>query len=107
MAVPTRSIEEPAARAQEMRAELARKIAAHTTTEGELHTPIHGFSLYRRSEPTPCVSAAYMPRLTVWALRYIFIPLLAHTKIDWFDAAEWGKRTVGATDCGAIFRRLG
>jgi AraC-like DNA-binding protein len=66
MAVHTRSIEDQAARVAEMRAELARKIVAHTTTEGELHTPIHGFSLYRRSAPTPCVSAAYMPRLTIF-----------------------------------------
>jgi AraC-like DNA-binding protein len=68
--IPTGPITDPtltlAERTAEMRAELARKIAAHTTIEGELHTPIHGFSLYRRSAPTPCTSAAYMPRLTIF-----------------------------------------
>jgi SAM-dependent methyltransferase len=70
------------------------------------------FEIHKQSimEPAAAVYVwvmRYMPRLTVWALRYIFIPLLAHTKINWFDAAEWDKRTAGATDCGAIFRRLG
>jgi AraC-like DNA-binding protein len=66
MAVHTHPVDEHDARVAQMRSELARKIAAHTTTEGEFLTPIHGFSLYRRSEPTPCTSAAYMPRLTLF-----------------------------------------
>jgi AraC-like DNA-binding protein len=50
----------------EMRRALARKIAAHTPDEGEQATPISGFTLYRRSEPTACTSAAYMPRLSIF-----------------------------------------
>ncbi len=45
------------------RAELARRIAAHVRDEGECATEIPGVDLYRRSEPTACTSAAYMPRL--------------------------------------------
>ena len=50
----------------EMRAELARKIASHIRVEGEQATDISGMSLYRRSAPTPCTSAAYEPRLIVF-----------------------------------------
>jgi len=49
-----------------MRAELARKIASHIRVEGEQATDISGMSLYRRSAPTPCTSAAYEPRLIVF-----------------------------------------
>jgi AraC-like DNA-binding protein len=49
-----------------MRAALACKIAAHISVEGELVTAVPGMSLYRRSEPTACASAAYTPRLTVF-----------------------------------------
>ena len=55
-----------AARVAEMRAELARKIAAHMNTEGVLSTEVPGLSLYRRSTPTACNSAAYEPRLVVF-----------------------------------------
>jgi AraC-like DNA-binding protein len=49
-----------------MRAELARKIASHISVDGEKATDIAGMSLYRRSAPTPCTSAAYQPRLIVF-----------------------------------------
>ncbi len=52
--------------AVEMRKDLARRIAAHASTEGEHPTGIPGLSLYRRSAPTPCASAAYMPSLVVF-----------------------------------------
>jgi AraC-like DNA-binding protein len=50
----------------EMRAELARKIADRTVTEGDVFTGISGLRLYRRSSPTACASAAYEPSLVVF-----------------------------------------
>jgi AraC-like DNA-binding protein len=52
--------------AKTMRAALARKIAAHQSAEGLLTTAIPGLSLYRRSAPTACTSAAYQPHLVVF-----------------------------------------
>jgi SAM-dependent methyltransferase len=49
----------------------------------------------------------YFPRFTAWMLRYVFIPALAKKKIVWHDASEWDALIKGATDCGAIFRRVG
>jgi AraC-like DNA-binding protein len=49
-----------------MRAELARKVAAHIRVEGDLPTPLPGFSLYRRTEPTACTSTTYEPSLVVF-----------------------------------------
>jgi AraC-like DNA-binding protein len=49
-----------------MRAELAQKIVAHISGEGDQATAVPGVMLYRRSAPTACVSAAYMPRLVVF-----------------------------------------
>jgi len=43
-----------------------RKIAAHTDGEGEQATAVPGLSLYRRSEPTACNSAEYVPRLIIF-----------------------------------------
>jgi SAM-dependent methyltransferase len=48
----------------------------------------------------------HFPRLTLWALNYIFLPLLERMRLKWRDAAEWEKVTRRATDCGAIFRRV-
>jgi AraC-like DNA-binding protein len=53
-------------RATEMRAELARKIAARAVAEGNVHTEIPGLRLSRRSAPTACASAAYEPSLVVF-----------------------------------------
>src|ERR1035437_9778071 len=50
-----------------MRAELARKIAAHIQVEGPVDTDVPGLKLSRRSEPTECYSAAYEPELVVFA----------------------------------------
>jgi AraC-like DNA-binding protein len=50
----------------EMRAELARKIAALAKVEGDNATSIPGLRLYRRSEPTACASAAYEPSLVIF-----------------------------------------
>jgi AraC-like DNA-binding protein len=52
--------------AVEMRAELARKIAAHVRAAGEHATAIPGLTLYRRTTPTPCYPATYEPSLTVF-----------------------------------------
>jgi AraC-like DNA-binding protein len=49
-----------------LRTELARKIAVHATAEGNTFTEIPGLKVYRRSEPTACVSAAYQPSLIVF-----------------------------------------
>lgn len=49
-----------------IRAELARKIAAHALKEGDTSTEVQGLRLYRRSEPTACASAAYEPSLVVF-----------------------------------------
>lgn len=54
----------------EIRAELVRKIASHThhpSLEGALDTAIPGLSLFRRSRPSSCTSATYMPSLIVFA----------------------------------------
>ncbi|MGA2850202.1 MAG: AraC family transcriptional regulator [Terracidiphilus sp.] len=50
----------------EMRQELARQIAARAISEGDMHTPIAGLRLYRRSVTTACASAAYEPSLVVF-----------------------------------------
>jgi AraC-like DNA-binding protein len=50
----------------EMRAELARKIAAHVHSAGEQATAIPGLTLYRRTAPTPCYPATYEPSLNVF-----------------------------------------
>lgn len=48
------------------RAELARRIADRALPEGDTPTGIAGLRLYRRSEPSPCNSAAYEPCLVVF-----------------------------------------
>ena len=56
----------PAAAVAAVRAELARKIAAHQPADGADDTRVPGLSLYRRSSPTSCASATYEPRLIVF-----------------------------------------
>lgn len=51
----------------EMRIELARKIAAHISAEGDEATTIPGLTLFRRTTPTACTSVAYQPTLIVYA----------------------------------------
>ena len=53
--------------AEEMRAELARKIAARVSGEGPQTTALPGLGLSRRSAPSECYSAAYEPELIVFA----------------------------------------
>jgi AraC-like DNA-binding protein len=60
----TDRIEQP--RVVAMRAELVRKVMAYAQAEGNTATPIPGLLLYRRSEPSPCISAAYEPSLVVF-----------------------------------------
>jgi AraC-like DNA-binding protein len=50
-----------------MRAELARKIAAHIQVEGPNETALPGLRLSRHSAPSECYSAAYEPELIVFA----------------------------------------
>lgn len=50
-----------------LRSELARRISDRTLTEGDTQTEVPGLRLYRRSEPSPCASAAYQPSLVVFA----------------------------------------
>jgi AraC-like DNA-binding protein len=49
-----------------LRAELARKIAAHARTAGEHATCIPGLTLYRRTDTTACYPATYEPSLNVF-----------------------------------------
>ncbi|HTW81656.1 MAG TPA: AraC family transcriptional regulator [Terracidiphilus sp.] len=54
-------------RAEKMRAELAHRIGAFAGgLEGEKLTAVPGLSVYRRSEPSPCNSATYEPKLVVF-----------------------------------------
>lgn len=50
----------------EMRAELARQIAARSNAEGLQPTEVPGLSLFRRSAPSACTSATYEPSLIVF-----------------------------------------
>jgi AraC-like DNA-binding protein len=58
--------EEFPSQAVEMRAALARKIAAYIHSDGKESTGVPGLSLYRQSAPTECTSAAYEPELIVF-----------------------------------------
>ena len=49
-----------------LRSELAVKIANRALPEGDTQTEIPGVRLYRRSEPSPCNSAAYEPSLVIF-----------------------------------------
>jgi AraC-like DNA-binding protein len=49
-----------------MRAELAHKIAGHIHLDGRESTVVPGLSLYRKSAPSDCTSAAYEPELIVF-----------------------------------------
>lgn len=51
---------------QELRRELAREIALHSTGIGLEETRIAGLNLYHRTAPTACGSATYQPRLIVF-----------------------------------------
>jgi AraC-like DNA-binding protein len=53
-------------RAVAMRIDLARNIAAHLREDGIEATAVPGLSLYRKSSPTQCTSAAYEPALIVF-----------------------------------------
>jgi AraC-like DNA-binding protein len=50
----------------EMRAALARKIAARAASVGENPTAISGLALFRRTAPSACHRATYEPSLTVF-----------------------------------------
>lgn len=49
-----------------LRVQLARRISDRALTEGDAQTQIANLRLYRRSEPSPCASAAYQPSLVVF-----------------------------------------
>jgi AraC-like DNA-binding protein len=60
-------VEKQDQRAVETRGELACRIDAFTAgTEGGVMTAVPGLSLYRRSKPSPCISATYEPNLVVF-----------------------------------------
>jgi hypothetical protein len=50
----------------ELRANLARRIAALTPLLGENRTGVPGLALYRRIAPTACFLATYEPSLTIF-----------------------------------------
>ncbi|MGA3010555.1 MAG: AraC family transcriptional regulator [Terracidiphilus sp.] len=56
----------PPSRAVAMRKDLARKIAVHIREDGKETTAVPGLSVYRKSAPTQCTSAAYEPELIVF-----------------------------------------
>jgi SAM-dependent methyltransferase len=69
------------------------------------------FEIHSQSPREPAASVhvfvmRHFPRLTVWAMQVIFLPLLERMRLVWHDADQWETRTRRATDCGAIFRRL-
>jgi AraC-like DNA-binding protein len=66
MAKQKNASEESKTRTIEMRTELVRNISAHIRLDGKEATCVPGLSLYRRSIPTECVSAAYEPTLIVF-----------------------------------------
>jgi len=66
MAIQKDASEESRSQAVELRAELARKIAAHIRSDGKEATAVPGLSLYRKSAQTECTSAAYEPELIVF-----------------------------------------
>ena len=51
---------------ERLRVELAQKICQVTPEEGSFETAVPGLALYRRSEPTACVSASYVSSLIVF-----------------------------------------
>jgi len=53
-------------RVDELRAELARKIATYAPTAGEHATSVPGLTLYRRTSTTPCYPATYEPSFNVF-----------------------------------------
>jgi AraC-like DNA-binding protein len=59
--------EETPAELTAMRAELARKIAAHVHVEGPVATDVVGLGLSRRSASSDCYCVAYEPELVVFA----------------------------------------
>ena len=69
------------------------------------------FEIHSQSNHEPAASVHVwvmknFPRFAAWALRYVFLPLLGRMRLDWYDATEWDARTPGATDIGAVFRRI-
>lgn len=56
----------PLSKTVSIRAGLVRKIMAHLHADGTEPTDIPGLSLYHKSEPTACTSAAYEPMLVVF-----------------------------------------
>src|SRR5258708_9241736 len=70
------------------------------------------FEVHEQSVHEPIASVyvwvmQHFPRFTAWMPRHVFLTQLGKKKILWRDAAEWEVLTRGATDCGAIFRRVG
>jgi len=67
MTIQSDAAEEIRAEVETLRAELARKIAAHIHGEGPMATAVPGLGLSRHSATTECYSAAYEPELAVFA----------------------------------------
>ncbi len=66
MAKQKKTSRESQAQAFAIRAELARKIAVHIQLDGREATAVPGLSLYRKSAPSECTSAAYQPELILF-----------------------------------------
>jgi SAM-dependent methyltransferase len=70
------------------------------------------FEIHKQSPMEPAATVyvwimRHMPRFSVWAALKIFLPILARTHLHWYgDPSQWDAKMKGATDCGAVFRRL-
>jgi AraC-like DNA-binding protein len=58
---------ESRAEMEQLRAEVARKIAAHVPVEGPVETAVPGLILSRRTAPSECFCTTYEPELVVFA----------------------------------------
>jgi SAM-dependent methyltransferase len=71
------------------------------------------FEVHKQSPMEPAATVyvwimKYLPRFSIWAALKIFFPILSRTRLRWYDdPSQWDARMKGATDCGAVFRRLG
>jgi AraC-like DNA-binding protein len=59
-------IAKTASQVRDVQADITHKISAHILRDGRESSCISGLSLYRRSAPTNCTSAAYEPELIVF-----------------------------------------
>ncbi|HLK41562.1 MAG TPA: methyltransferase domain-containing protein [Polyangiaceae bacterium] len=67
---------------------------------------VHAQSVHEPAATVYVFVMRYFPRITAWMLRFVFLPLLEKTKIEWHEPTRWEEVTRKATDIGVIFRRV-